>query len=360
MHAYFARKKPLIARQLRRLLELRGAELAHINGWGPDMVGRFLAFCLKGKMIRGGLLVLGWEMHARRRGAGKPRPTPHDVLQAAAAIEILHSSLLIHDDIMDNDRLRRGDRTIFAQYEQAGKRAHVSDPAGFGRSMGTCAGDAGYFLALEALARLTMEARRTVSLIGLISRELTYVAVAQMQDLAFAASQRVPSREDVLALYLYKTARYTFSLPLMAGALMAGAPPAEQRRLSELGERLGVIFQVRDDEMGIFGSESQTGKPVGSDIREGKKTLLFLELLRRARGAQRHRLAGLFGKPDLSLAESSEIRQAIEALGARRTMQELTEGLAAEARGIITSLPVPDEHARILNEICDGSLRRKR
>ena len=123
MHAYFARKKPLIARQLRRLLELRGAELAHINGWGPDMVGRFLAFCLKGKMIRGGLLVLGWEMHARRRGAGKPRPTPHDVLQAAAAIEILHSSLLIHDDIMDNDRLRRGDRTIFAQYEQAGKRA---------------------------------------------------------------------------------------------------------------------------------------------------------------------------------------------------------------------------------------------
>jgi geranylgeranyl diphosphate synthase, type I len=357
MHAYFVRKKPLIARELRRMLESRSAELGRINGWGPDMVARFVPFCLKGKMIRGGLLVLGWEMHARRRPAGGP---PREVLQAAAAIEVLHSSLLIHDDIMDNDRLRRGERTIFAQYEQAGRRARAADAAAFGRSMGTCAGDAGYFLACEALARLSMDSPRKASLIGLISRELTYVAVAQMQDLAFAASPRVPSREDVLALYLYKTARYTFSLPLMAGALMAGASAAVQRRLGDLGERLGVIFQVRDDEMGIFGSEKQTGKPVGSDIREGKKTLLYLELLRRARGTEKRALAGMFGKPDLTPAQSRRIGEAIEALGARRTLQEVAQGLAAEARRIIGSLAIPPQHARILNEICDGSLQRKR
>jgi geranylgeranyl diphosphate synthase type I len=365
MHAYFAKKKPLIARELRRVLDSRSAELGRINGWGPDMVARFLAFSIKGKMIRGGLLLLGWEMHAKRSttgpgGAAAARATSRDVLRAAAAIEILHSSLLIHDDIMDNDRLRRGDRTIFAQYEQAGRRARAVDPAAFGRSMGTCAGDAGYFLACEALARLSFDATRRASLIGLISRELTYVAVAQMQDLAFAASPRIPSREEVLALYLYKTARYTFSLPLMAGALIAGAPSSEQRRLSELGERLGVIFQVRDDEMGIFGSEKQTGKPVGSDIREGKKTLLYIELLRRVRGTERRGLTSLFGKPDLTPAESKRVGEAIEDLGARRTIQELTEGLAAEARSIIRSLPIPDEHARVLNEICDGSLHRKR
>jgi len=367
MHVYFARKKPVIARELRRMLESRTAELGRINGWGPDMVSRFLAFCLKGKMIRGGLLLLGWEMHARRgksggaeQAAGSARAAPREVLQAAAAIEVLHSSLLIHDDIMDNDRLRRGDRTIFAQYEQAGRRARASDPANFGRSMGTCVGDAGYFLACEALARLTLDAERKASLIGLISRELTYVAVAQMQDLAFAVSPRMPRREEVLALYLYKTARYTFSMPLMAGALIAGAPALEQRRLSDLGERLGVIFQVRDDEMGIFGSERQTGKPVGSDIREGKKTLLYLELLRKARGEQRRTLASLFGKQDLTSAESRRVGEAIEALGARQTMYDLTEGLAAEARGIIGSLPIPQEHAQILNEICDVSLRRKR
>ncbi|HTP58352.1 MAG TPA: polyprenyl synthetase family protein, partial [Spirochaetia bacterium] len=309
MHAYFTRKKPPIARELRRLLESRSAELGRINGWGPDMLARFVPFCLKGKMIRGGLLVLGWEMHARHKASGA---APREVLQAAAAIEMLHSSLLIHDDIMDNDRLRRGERTIFAQYEQAGRRAHAPDPAAFGRSMGTCAGDAGYFLAVEALARLSLDPLRKASLISLISRELTYVAVAQMQDLAFAASSRVPSREDVLALYLYKTARYTFSVPLMAGALMAGAPPAVQRKLGELGERLGVIFQVRDDEMGIFGSEKQTGKPVGSDIREGKKTLLYLELLHKARGREKRALAAMFGNADLTPAQSRRIGEAIE------------------------------------------------
>ena len=355
MHAYFTRKKPLIARELRRLVEPRSAELGRINLWGPDMLARFVPFCLKGKMIRGGLLVLGWEMNASRRS-----PPPREVLQAAAAIEVLHSSLLIHDDIMDNDRLRRGERTIFAQYEQAGRRARASDPASFGRSMGTCAGDAGYFLACEALARLSMDPHRKASLISLISRELTYVAVAQMQDLAFAASPRVPSREDVLALYLYKTARYTFSLPLMAGALMAGASAAVQRRLSDLGERLGVIFQVRDDEMGIFGSERQTGKPVGSDIREGKKTLLYLELLRRAKGKEKRALAGMLGKADLTPAQSRRISEAIESLGARKTLQDVAEGLAAEARRIIASLSIPEEHSRILSEICDGSLQRKR
>ncbi len=358
MHAYFARKKPFIARELRGLLESRSPELGRINAWGPDLINRFLPFCLKGKMVRGGLLLLGWEMHAQRHA--RAHAAPRYVVQAAAAVEILHSSLLIHDDIMDNDRLRRGERTIFAQYEQAGRRAHAVDAAGFGRSMGTCAGDAGYFLAWEALTRLGIEAERKAALLSLVARELTYVAVAQMQDLAFAASPRIPSRDEVLALYLYKTARYTFSLPLMAGALIARASAADQRRLSKLGELLGVIFQVRDDEMGIFGTTAQTGKPVGSDIREGKKTLLYLELLRRAPGPEKRRLTGLFGKPDLTPAESKHVAEAIEGLGARRTMRELAESLAAEARSIIRSLAVPAEHARILVEICDGSLRRKR
>ena len=265
------------------MLDAHRGNFGRINAWGPDLGGRLLDFALRGKMVRGGLLLLGHEMHAAGGGRAAPRP----VLRAAAAMEIIHSSLLIHDDIMDNDRLRRGGRTIFAQYEQAGRRARAVDPAAFGRSMGICAGDVGYFLAWEILSGLAVDAERKVELLALVSRELSYVGLAQMQDVAFSAFPRIPSRDDVLALYIYKTARYTFALPLMAGALIAGAPAAERRRLCELGERLGVIFQVRDDELGIFGSEAETGKPVGSDIREGKKTLLYLELIRRrARGGE--------------------------------------------------------------------------
>ena len=351
MRDWFAQKKPLVARELRLLLRARRADFAGINPWGPDAAARLEGFASRGKMVRGGLLLLGYEMFARR-------PAPTAVRRAAAAVEIIHSSLLIHDDIMDNDRLRRGGRTVFAQYERLGRERHAADPARFGVSMGVCAGDVGYFIAWDILSRLSLDPALKSSVLALVSRELAYVGMAQMQDVAFGSFARIPTRKEVIALYLHKTARYTFSLPLAAGALLAGAGQSAARRLETLGERLGVIFQVRDDDLGIFGTEKQTGKPVGSDIREGKKTLLYLEVFRRARGAQKKRLEMLFGKPDLRPAEAAQVRDAIEKLGARDTLTGMLEGLAREADRIIDSLPISDHHAAVLRDICRQSLKR--
>ena len=138
-------------------------------------------------------------------------------------MEIIHSSLLIHDDIMDNDRLRRGERTVFAQYEQLGRGRRAADAGRFGSAMGICAGDVGYFVAGDILAPLPLDPEVKGPLLSLVFRELAYVGLAQMQDIAFGAFDRTPARDEVIALYLYKTARYTFSLPLMAGALLGGA-----------------------------------------------------------------------------------------------------------------------------------------
>jgi geranylgeranyl diphosphate synthase type I len=353
MRDWIARKKPLIARELRRLLDQRRSDFSRINTWGPDVCARLRAFAARGKMVRGGLLLLGYEMHAGRAA-------PAAVARAAAAVEIIHSSLLIHDDIMDNDRLRRGARTMFAQYEQVGRARHAADPGRFGLSMGICAGDVGYFVAWDILSRLPLEPAARASLLAMVSRELAYVGLAQMQDIAFGAFDRTPARDEVIALYLHKTARYTFSLPLMAGALLAGAGAAERRKLGELGERLGVIFQVRDDDLGMFGTEAETGKPVGSDIREGKKTLLYLELFRRTRGAERRELEALFGKPTLSRAEAAHVRGAIEKLGARKTLDSMLQGLARDAKRIIDSLPISAAHAGVLQDICARSLERDR
>jgi geranylgeranyl diphosphate synthase type I len=353
MRDWFAAKKPLVERELRRLLRERRADLADINPWGPDAAARLEGFASRGKMVRGSLLLLGYEMFARR-------PAPVVVRRAAAAIEIIHSSLLIHDDIMDNDRLRRGGSTVFAQYERVGRARHAADAAHFGMSMGVCAGDVGYFIAWDILSRLSVDPALKSSLLGLVSRELAHVGLAQMQDVAFGSFPRTPTRKEVIALYLHKTARYTFSLPLEAGALLAGAAPSAAGRLVTLGERLGVIFQIRDDDLGIFGTEQQTGKPVGSDIREGKKTLLYLELFRRARGAEKRHLEALFGKADLRRVDAVRVRDAIEKLGARTTLTAMLEGLAREADGIIGSLPVSDHHAAVLRDICRQSLTRAR
>jgi geranylgeranyl diphosphate synthase type I len=168
----------------------------------------------------------------------------------------------------------------------------------------------------------------------------------------------MPRHDDVLALYRYKTARYTFSLPLAAGAILAGAGQPAVRRLVTLGTYLGVIFQIRDDDIGIFGSRRLTGKPVGSDIREGKKTLLYLECLRRARGAEKKKLAALLGKSGLSASDVRAVREAAERLGARQRLAELMDDLGREARRIVDTLDIADRHRAILREICAESARR--
>jgi geranylgeranyl diphosphate synthase, type I len=350
MHEFFEKSKPLIIAEMRRQAEAAARALARVNDWGPDAVHRLTGFAAGGKMVRGGLVLLAARMHGRALS----RP----LLAAAAAMELLHSALLVHDDIMDNDRLRRGAETIFAQYEKLARGAGRA-AGGFGRSMGICAGDVGFFLAWDILARLAVQPPRRSEVLGLVAREMCAVGAAQMQDMAFATFRRLPGPDEVLDLYLYKTARYTFSLPLACGAVLAGAGEAAVRRLARLGTYLGVVFQIRDDDLGMFGSRARTGKPVGSDIREGKKTLLALEVLRRARGAERKRLASLYGKKGLSAAEIASVREAAVRLGARGRMQDLAADLAAEAARIIETLDAPRRHRDVLLEVCAESLRRQ-
>jgi geranylgeranyl diphosphate synthase type I len=360
MHDYFCQKKPLIAKELAGTLAEMLPDLSRVNRWAEDASDRILAFAAQGKMVRGGILILAYEMFADSGGKSASTRTPRFVIKAATALEVLHSALLIHDDIMDNDRLRRGFRTIFAQYESIGSRGGAGDPERFGRSMGICVGDVGFFLASDIVSRLAVECERRAALQSLLARELAYVGLAQMQDISFGAFSRTPPVSDVYTLYLYKTARYTFSVPLMAGAILAGKSGKTLARLAELGEYLGVVFQARDDEIGVFGSERETGKPVGSDIREGKKTLLYLELLRRSRGAERRKLEEILGKSTLGPSDVALVRSAIDRSGARRRLQEMMEELAARAGKLIDTLRVPDRYRTILSEISALGILRNR
>lgn len=350
MHAFFESVKPVIVREIRRLARRYSRDLGKVNAWGPDVISRLAEFAEGGKMVRGGLLLLAASMH----GAGRPRP----VVSAAAGVEILHSCLLVHDDIMDDDRLRRGEPTVFAQYERLARGRGARDAREFGRSMGICAGDVGYFVAWDVLSGLPVDPGRRAGLLSLVSGELARVGVAQMQDVALGSGAALPSADEVLTLYLYKTARYTFSLPLAAGALLAGAEAAEVEKLLALGARLGVVFQLRDDDLGVFGSRARTGKPVGSDVREGKKTLLYLELLQRARGAERGRLASLLGKKSLTAADLGTVRSAMVRLGVRERLAEVAEDLAREAAAVVETLAIAPRYRAVLRGICVRSAQR--
>jgi geranylgeranyl diphosphate synthase type I len=152
------------------------------------------------------------------------------------------------------------------------------------------------------------------------------VGVAQMQDVANGAIKPVstnpfrdapcePREEDILTLYRYKTGRYTFSLPLALGATLAGAADETRTALEEAGEDLGILFQLKDDELGLFADEAELGKPVGADIREDKKTLYRLRLFEKADEPAAARLRSMFGNREPGAIDARFVHSTIERLG---------------------------------------------
>jgi geranylgeranyl diphosphate synthase type I len=358
MFDYFQARKQEIAERLEALFDEKAEELGRVNPLGPDLCERLYAFALRGKMIRGGLVSLGCSTVRGGDPSDDQRPL---VTSAGAAMELLQAGLLVHDDIMDRDTIRRGLKSVFFQYAEMAEGAGIADSYHLGESLGICAGDVAYFFAFEILGRLELPPATHREIAGLTARELGYVGVAQMQDIYAGAADAAVLDDEVLKLYLYKTGRYTFSLPLMVGGLIAEGSPEVISTLERLGETLGIIFQIKDDEIGLFGEAAETGKPVGSDIREGKKTLYYGNLRRRASGDDAERLRGIFGNPDIGESEIEYVRELTVRLGIRREIQERADDLAESTRKLIDALAAAGSRERgILLGLLDYSLARTR
>jgi geranylgeranyl diphosphate synthase type I len=193
-------------------------------------------------------------------------------------------------------------------------------------------------MAFELLARARTKAGTTCGILELCARELSAVGIAQMQDVSWGASHSVVGVDDILLMYTHKTGRYSFSLPLVAGAMVADAPGELRGQLAAFGESIGTLFQIRDDELGLFGDEREIGKPVGSDIREGKKTLLFSSLMAAARPDEHRRLDGIFGNPRASPSDIAYVRALASSAEVRNRVGTITESLAGNALSAINAI----------------------
>jgi len=277
-----------------RFFEEKKGWLARVNALGPDVGQRLLEFSLQGKMIRGCLVQVG---HSLACGGAGDREAPDAVLPAAAAMELFQSGLLIHDDIMDHDALRRGKPSIFRQYADAAARDRSADPPRTGEALGICAGDISYFLAFELLTRMAAgpgrAPRRSCTLrAGALGRPAS-------RRCRTSPGRRGPGRtdEEILRMYTWKTGATASPFPSLQGRSSAVRRRNVCGALERLGECFGILFQIHDDELGLFGTEEELGKPVGSDVREGKKTLFHARLMAGASPNERRRLAGIFGNP---------------------------------------------------------------
>ena len=225
-----------------------------------------------GKYIRPGLLLLACEVCG-----GDWR----QALPAAAALELLHNFSLIHDDIQDESPLRRGRPTVWQQW---------------GAAQAINAGDGMY--ALSRLALLGLSDRnigddRTFAAARLLDETCLNLCVGQYDDLAFQARTSV-TMDEYEAMVLNKTAA-VFGCALEIGAIVAVGQGEVSRRLGEAGRAMGVAYQMRDDVLDLWGGD-RTGKPVGNDLRRGKKSLPVVLGLSRPKGTETDRLRALYAR----------------------------------------------------------------
>ena len=341
---YFQRRKGEIQADLASFLATAGKDLGAVSPLGSDaceLLGRFTS---TGKMIRGALVC-----YTASRGASPPPAA----IRVGTAMELFQSALLIHDDIMDRDTQRRGQPSVHQHYADWARGRGLAEAAHLGESLGICVADIAFFLAFQALSEVDAPAQVRADITRLFARELSLVGVAQMMDMSTAASSADPATDDVLRLYLYKTGRYTFSLPLRAGALLDAPTRSSPEGLDRLGEILGMLFQIKDDEIGLWGDPADTGKPVGSDIREGKKTLYHAYLVRGCPPEILDRVRSSWGRADLAEGDIRYLLDAMERHGARAEVDRLGRDLAGKAERIAAGEP-------FLSDLVAWSLERTR
>ena len=270
-------------------------------------------------------------------GAGGDPDDPR-IVDAGAALELMHGFALFHDDVMDDAVSRRGvptTHTVFADTHAAAGWA--GEPRRFGEGVAILVGDLAFVMADQLL----IDAPRDAWVIWNDLR--TELNIGQLLDIvgSVRGDRRLDKAERICR---YKSGKYTVERPLHLGAVLAAPERAGELlpALSAFGLPLGDAFQMRDDVMGAFGDESVTGKPVGGDLREGKPTPLLARAVHAATAAQRAVLDEV-GSPRLVDADIAAMQQVIVDTGALAALEAQIEMLTDEAVAAIEVAPITSE-----------------
>ncbi|MBA7667170.1 (2E,6E)-farnesyl diphosphate synthase [subsurface metagenome] len=267
-----------------------------------------------------------------------------DALEAAAAIELLHNFTLIHDDIMDQDEFRRNVKTV-----------HVL----LGVPVAVIAGDALFAKVFEAMAanakRLGLEGARVVELFDAVSKASFEICQGQVLDMLFEGRADV-SEAEYMRMVSGKTGAL-LEASMKVGALLGKGEPEQVRALAEYGRLIGLAFQMRDDVLGVAGEQEKFGKPIGSDVREGKQTLIVVRALATAPQEDKSTLLRALGNQDASEAELKTAIDVLKRAGAIDYVTERARELIAQAKSKLKALP--ESRAReILSELADFTIKR--
>ncbi|HEX2676446.1 MAG TPA: polyprenyl synthetase family protein [Polyangiales bacterium] len=265
---------------------------------------------------------------------------------ASAALELLQTYFLIQDDWMDSDEERRGGPAVHVVLTRACGDERL------GASLAILAGDLAAGYAFELLHRAPFPSARLQEGLAAFSRMHTEVVFGQQLDLL--------EHDDVALMHHLKTGSYTVRGPLRLGALLGDASAAQLDALDQLGQPLGVAFQLRDDLLGTFGDPQKTGKPAGHDLREGKNTVLVAEARRTLGAADKATLENVLENVEASTDEIAEVRDLLVRSGVRARVEAKLDALVAEASQVLDRAPFEAEGAGMLRALLQRFAQRDR
>ncbi|MFD3482970.1 MULTISPECIES: polyprenyl synthetase family protein [unclassified Streptomyces] len=310
-------------------------------------------FLTSGKGLRSVLCVYGWQA---ARGDGEMTAA----LRAAASLELFQVFALVHDDVMDNSDVRRGQpsahRALAAAYTDSGGPRGRAEAHGLGAAV--LLGDLALVWSDELLHTAGLDPIRLAQVTPLVADMRNEIVYGQLLDLQ-TTGRLTGDLETALHVIRYKTAKYTVERPLHIGAAVAGAAPAVLDACTAFGIPLGEAFQLRDDLLGVFGDPAETGKPILDDLREGKATVLMALAVQRASPTERKTLRDLVGRSDLDEDQAAEVRAILESTGARQTVEEMITERRDAALAALDAAPFPEAASAQLRQIALAATDRQ-
>ncbi|CNE59706.1 geranylgeranyl pyrophosphate synthase [Mycobacterium tuberculosis] len=303
-----------------------------------------------GKRLRPAFCYWGWRAAGGEDGPG--------IVAAAASLELLQASALVHDDVMDSSDTRRGQPSAHRRFEALHRaQGWPGDAGAFGGGAAILLGDLCLAWSSEMFETCGLDPERRGRGRAVYDLMRTEVMCGQYLDM-LEGTRGLATVATALRVVEYKSAKYTIERPLHLGAALAGARSDVTAALTGYGLPLGIAFQLRDDVLGVFGDPAATGKPAGDDLREGKRTVLIALTLERASAAQAAAVQRRLGDPALDRPGVDELRTIIEETGGLAACEAMIERYQREAEKILAAAPVTAESRRALQELAVAATTR--
>ena len=307
-----------------------------------------------GKRLRPAFCYWGW-----RAAGGEDCPA---IYTAAASLELLHASALIHDDVIDASDTRRGRPAVHRQFSArlAATNPEAAEPFGTGAAI--LIGD----MLLSWTDEMYQSSGFPADVLrrgqGAMDAMQTEVAAGQYLDI-LSQARRSTSVAEAMRVIIFKTAKYTIERPLQLGALLAATSPAAAEAVTAVctgyGIPLGIAFQLRDDLLGVFGDPARTGKPATGDVSEGKRTVLMALARERATAGQARLLDQHVGDLALTPAGAAAVRAVLADTGAVDECEALISANVKEAIAALDGAPVTDEAKAALAALATAATDRQ-